>query len=105
MRQTTPQLTSREVNVFPKSIIRAGRQPLVWIALLALLVVVIYQLWAVAENMIAGTNEAKKGRTTTAIVKRKEYVRFDEKNHSYIGSFGQSVEAAPGTEQWRIYYE
>jgi len=67
--------------------------------------VLIYQLWSVAENRISSLNEAKKGRTTTAIVKAKEHVRFDEKNHSYIGGYGQLVEAAPGTEQWRIYFQ
>jgi hypothetical protein len=31
--------------------------------------------------------------------------RFDEQNHWYINNFGEAVEATPGTEQWRIYYQ
>jgi hypothetical protein len=50
-------------------------------------------------------NEAKAARTTTAVVKDKNYVRFDDKNHSYIGDFGDPIEVAPYTEQWRIYYQ
>jgi len=44
-------------------------------------------------------NEAKAARTTTAVVKDKNYVRFDDKNHSYIGDFGDPIEVAPYTEQ------
>ena len=29
----------------------------------------------------------------------------DEKNHWYINNFGEAVEATPGTEQWRVYYQ
>jgi len=50
-------------------------------------------------------NEAKAARTTTAVVKDKNYVRFDDQNHSYIGDFGDPIEVAPQTEQWRIYYQ
>lgn len=50
-------------------------------------------------------NEAKAARTTTAVVKDKNHVRFDDQNHSYIGDFGDPIEVAPYTEQWRIYYQ
>ena len=50
-------------------------------------------------------NEAKAARTTTAVVKAKEYVRFDDKNHSYIGDFGDPIEVSPHTEQFRVYYQ
>jgi hypothetical protein len=62
-------------------------------------------LRVVDYSVINPLNEAKKGRTTTAVVKAKEHVRFDGKNHSYIGDFGEPMNATPGTEQFRIYYQ
>jgi hypothetical protein len=64
----------------------------------------VYLLLRAADNSLSRLNEAKKVRTTTAVVKAKEYVRFDEKNHWYVNDFGQTVEVTPGYEQWRIYY-
>jgi hypothetical protein len=58
-----------------------------------------------AEKNLRSLNEAKKARITTAVVKAKDHVRFDEKNHSYIGDYGQTVEVSPGTDRWRIYYQ
>ena len=93
--------------MFHKAGIFARNRKLLGLIGIALFVVAVllYQLWSVAEKTISSVNEAKRGRTTTAIVKAKEHVRFDEKNHSYIGSYGQPVEAAPGTEQWRVYFQ
>lgn len=64
----------------------------------------VYLLLRAADNTLSSLNEAKKVRTTTAVVKAKEYVRFDEKNHWYVNDFGKTVEVTPGYEQWRIYY-
>jgi hypothetical protein len=64
----------------------------------------VYLLLRAADNSLNSLNEAKKVRTTTAVVKAKEYVRFDEKNHWYVNDFGKTIEVSPGTEQWRIYY-
>ncbi len=50
-------------------------------------------------------NQAKASRRTTATVISKEYVKFDDKNHSYIGDFGDPIEIASNTEQWRVYYQ
>jgi hypothetical protein len=50
-------------------------------------------------------NQAKASRRTTATVISKEHVKFDDKNHSYIGDFGDPIEVAPNTEQWRVYYQ
>jgi hypothetical protein len=58
-----------------------------------------------ADNAVSSLNEAKKIRTTTAVVKSKDYVHFDEKNHSYVNNLGEIVQVSPGTEQWRIYYQ
>src|SRR5215470_17767585 len=57
------------------------------------------------NNAFNRLNAAKALRTTTAIVKAKEHIRFDEHNHSYIDDFGKTREVPPGTEQWRIYYQ
>jgi hypothetical protein len=65
----------------------------------------VYLLLRVADNSLSRLNEAKKVRTTRAVVRAKEYVRFDEKNHSYVNNFGETVQVPPGTEQWRIYYQ
>jgi hypothetical protein len=74
------------------------------IGVLGVLGLLVYLLLRVADNSLNSLNEAKKVRTTTAVVKAKEYVRFDEKNHWYVNDFGQTVEVTPGFEQWRIYY-
>jgi hypothetical protein len=65
----------------------------------------LYLLLKAADNTLSSLNEAKKVRTTTGVVRAKEYLRFDEKNLSYVNDFGETVEVAPGFEQWRIYYE
>jgi hypothetical protein len=65
----------------------------------------VHLLLRIADNRINSLNEAKKVRTTTAIVKAKEYIRFDDKKHSYVNNFGESIDVPPGTEQWRIYYQ
>ena len=44
-------------------------------------------------------------REATATVRAKEYVRFDERNHSYSDDHGNRIEVAPGAEQWRVYYQ
>lgn len=79
---------------------------LVMIGIGALIIVglSVYLLLRAADNTLSSLNEAKKVRTTTAVVKAKEYVRFDEKNHWYVNDFGQTIEVTPGYEQWRIYY-
>ena len=35
---------------------------------------------------------------------RKEYVKFDQTNHSYVSDLGGVIEQPPGIEQWRVYY-
>ena len=50
-------------------------------------------------------NESKASRRTTATVISKEYVKYDDKNHSYIGDLGDPIEVAPGREEFRVYYE
>ena len=72
---------------------------------IAILGLSVYLALKRVEKNLNSLNEAKKGRTTRAIVRAKEYVRFDEQNHSYVNNFGETVEAIPGTEQWRIYYQ
>jgi len=80
----------------------------VWVLIgvgIAILGVLVYMVLKGGEKNLNSLNEAKKGRTTTAIVRAKEYVRFDEQNHWYINNSGETVETTPGTEQWRIYYQ
>jgi len=72
---------------------------------IAILGLSVYLALKRVEKNLNSLNEAKKGRTTRAIVRAKEYVRFDEQNHWYVNNFGETVEATPGTEQWRIYYQ
>lgn len=72
---------------------------------IAILGLSVYLVLKGGEKKLNSLNEAKKGRTTRAIVRAKEYVRFDEQNHWYVNNFGETVEATPGTEQWRIYYQ
>lgn len=47
----------------------------------------------------------KTYRETTATVRSKEHIRFDETNHSYVNSLGNKIEMKPGDEQWRVYFE
>ncbi len=85
---------------------RPVRWCLIGIGAIAIITLSVYLLLRVVDyTVINPLNEAKKGRTTTAVVRAKEHVRFDEKNHLYINGFGEAVEATPGTEQWRIYYQ
>jgi len=65
----------------------------------------VYLVLRAVEKNLNSFNNAKKVRTTTAVVKAKQYVRFDEKNHSYVNDFGETVQATLGTEQWRVYYQ
>ncbi len=65
-------------------------------------------LWTVLElshRFGSRLIEAKMFRQTTATVTRKEYVKFDETNHFYIGDLGDRIEGRPGDEQGRVYYE
>jgi hypothetical protein len=71
---------------------------------IAILGLSVYLVLKGGEKNLNSLNEAKKGRTTRAIVRAKEYVRFDEKNHSYVNDFGETIEVMTGFEQWRIYY-
>ena len=94
---------SRKTNSFASG--GSTRWLLIGIGVLAIVGLSVYLLFRAADNHLNRLNEAKKGRTTTAVVKAKEYVRFDDKNHTYIGDFGEPMNATPGTEQWRIYYQ
>lgn len=58
-----------------------------------------------SQKNLDSLNEAKKVRVTTAVVTAKEVIKFDEKNHSYIGDLGDRIEVNPGTERLRIYYK
>jgi hypothetical protein len=49
--------------------------------------------------------DAKIAHEATAIVKRKEHVRYDEINHSFMDDDGNSIEREPGDEEWRVYYQ
>jgi hypothetical protein len=93
---------SPKTNSFASS--GSARWLLVGIGVLAMIGFSVYLLLRAADNSLSRLNEAKKVRTTTGVVKAKEYVRFDEKNHWYVNDFGQTVEVTPGYEQWRIYY-
>ncbi|HKZ81763.1 MAG TPA: hypothetical protein VJ124_26080 [Pyrinomonadaceae bacterium] len=83
----------------------SARWVVIGIGVLAIVGLSVCLLFRAADNTVSSLNEAKKVRTTTAVVKAKEYVRFDEKNHSYVNNFGESVQVPPGSEQWRIYYQ
>ena len=83
---------------------RSARWVMIGIGALTIVGLSAYLLLRAADNTLSSLNEAKKVRTTTAVVKAKEYVRFDEKNHWYVNDFGKTIEVTPGTEQWRIYY-
>jgi hypothetical protein len=41
---------------------------------------------------------------TSATVIRKEVVKFDQTNHSYVNDRGDEVKAQPGDQQYRVYY-
>ena len=81
-----------------------ARWLLIGIGVLAIVGFSVYLLLRAADSSLSRLNEAKKVRTTTGVVKAKDYVRFDERNHTYIGDFGETMNATPGTEQWRVYY-
>src|SRR5919198_1401887 len=63
-----------------------------------------YLLLHKLDQGINELNQAKAARHTTATVLRKQYVKFDEANHSFVGDLGDVINLPPGTEQWRIYY-
>ena len=92
---------SRNANSLSSN--RSARWVLIVIVVLAIAGLSLYLL-RTADNVVSSLNEAKKVRTTTAVVRAKEYLRFDEKKHSYVNNFGERIEVPPGTEQWRIYY-
>jgi hypothetical protein len=81
------------------------RWVLIGIGVLTMVGISLYLLLRAADNTLSSLNEAKKVRTTTAVVRAKEYLRFDEKNRWYVNDFGQTVEVMTGFEQWRIYYQ
>lgn len=83
----------------------SARWVAIGIAALAVIGLSVYLLLRAADNTLSNLNEAKKVRTTSAILKSKEYVLFDEKNRWYVNDFGETVEVTPGFEQWRIYYQ
>lgn len=47
----------------------------------------------------------KTYRETTATVRSKKHLVFDETRHSYVDSLGTEIERKPGDEQWRVYFE
>lgn len=49
--------------------------------------------------------DAKIAHEATAMVKRKEHVRYDEINRSFIDDDGYRIERTPGDEEWRVYYQ
>jgi hypothetical protein len=63
-----------------------------------------YYVWRKLDQGIEELNQAKAARQTTATVVRKEYVKFDKANHSYVGDLGDVIEVPPATELWRVYY-
>ena len=83
----------------------SARWLLIGIGVLAIVGFSVYLLLRAADNSLSRLNEAKKVRTTTAVVKAKEHIRFDEQNHSYVNNFGETVQVPPNTEQWRVYYQ
>jgi hypothetical protein len=46
----------------------------------------------------------KEYHETVATVTRKEAIKFDQQNHSFINDLGDRVEARPGDEQYRVYF-
>jgi hypothetical protein len=64
-----------------------------------------YAISSINRKINAKLLEHKLTRETTATVKAKKYVRFDENNFSYINEEGHRVEKRPGDEEWRIYYQ
>lgn len=83
----------------------SARWFLIGIGVLTIVAFSVYLLLRAADNSLSRLNEAKKVRTTTAVVKAKEHIRFDEQNYSYVNNFGETVQVPPGTEQWRVYYQ
>lgn len=76
------------------------------VAIVAALGVIALRSW---ERQVL---ETKSVRELTVSVMRKEHVRFDEKNSSYIDDVNftwhekaHRVERRPGDEEWRVYYE
>ena len=94
-------MSSKANSLTSSSSVRWG---LIVIGVLTIVGLSLYLLLRTADNTLSSLNEAKKVRATTAVVRAKEYVRFDEKNHSYVNDFGETVEVMAGFEQWRIYY-
>jgi hypothetical protein len=80
-----------------------------WSVVLACAMVLIvagyFCLPMLAQWLDEKVSEGQMFHSTTGTVTRKEHVRFDETNHSYIGNLGDRIEVRPGDEQWRVYYE
>jgi hypothetical protein len=47
---------------------------------------------------------AKMYRGATVTVAKKEVIKFDEKNHSYVSELGHRIEVPRGVEQYRVYF-
>src|SRR5260370_34350474 len=63
-----------------------------------LAVVGYFAIGAARQYLIAGITL----REATATVKAKEYVRFDETNHTYLDDNGKRIEMSPAEQQWRV---
>src|ERR1700752_2559587 len=74
------------------------------IVLLTTIVASGYLIWRKLDQGLAELNQAKAARQTTGTVTRKQYVRFSEANHSYVGDLGDVINVEPGFVQWRVYY-
>lgn len=79
--------------------------------LIALIVVVValplgyFALRVLGDRLNEKLISAKMYREAAATVIRKEVVKFDEKNHSYVNDLGDHIEVRPGDEQYRVYFQ
>jgi hypothetical protein len=75
------------------------------VILIVVVAVAVSAACLVVSNTFNRLHAAKAVRITTAVVKAKEHVWYDEDHHTYVDDLGQTLEALPGTEEWRVYYE
>src|SRR5215831_7273288 len=62
-------------------------------------------LWYAANAYLKAVMDVKAIREVKAVAVNKEYIRFNDKNRSYINEEGVLKETPVGFEEWRVYYK
>lgn len=102
----TTDLSDESLNVRENMEGRKGKRRIIVFAVIAVLLLISP---LIVRKVLKGLETAVirniGSRSATATAIRKEYVRFDEKNHVYVDEDGISIKRRAGDEEWRVYYQ